>query len=463
MKTILSVFLIFTLSSSLHAQKDEGVAKAIIIKGKVQATYQGSKTELQKGSWIKEGTVLESEEKSFVKLLFIDKSQMSLGPSSKMAVTQFPKNDAGIISLMKGQLRSKVTKDYMNIKDQDKSKLFIKTKTAAMGVRGTDFRVDFNPRNSNTSLITFSGAVAMAQIPKMRDLASLNNQKRLERLVSSPAAVMVKKGQFSGVIPGKTKRATPPVKLNPAQLNTLKKNDNFQASNKKKDFAPTVAAKRAPIPPGVDSKEFSNNSNSIEKEMSVAMGVPETNLAPTAVIDPQNTTLAAAPVDAAGTADMGLKPGGFIDLNTVNYIPPPENSVYDAATETYIPPVNYGGFDPATGDYKNDFYQLTDDGTFVALPDDGGRLPASEGDAYVATGTGDSALLPPETITYIDPALSMDPMYSDPTFTDGTMDSTYIDNLAAETLYQNEYTYDGSLNYVPTGGRAKVNVNFNAQ
>ena len=58
-----------------------------------------------------------------------------------MVVASFTKKKAGILNLIKGKLRSKVTKDYMNMSDKEKSKLFIVTKTAAMGVRGTEFQV----------------------------------------------------------------------------------------------------------------------------------------------------------------------------------------------------------------------------------------------------------------------------------------------------------------------------------
>ena len=121
-----------------------------------------------------------------------------------MKIKEFPKSDAGIIQLMKGQIRSKVTKDYMNMKDKNKSKLFIKTKTAAMGVRGTDFQVNYNPINEATSLVTFEGNVVMAQLTNLGEMAVTQNN--LEQVVSSDQAVSVKKGQYSGASP-KTPRA----------------------------------------------------------------------------------------------------------------------------------------------------------------------------------------------------------------------------------------------------------------
>ena len=177
----------------------ENVAKVIIMRGMVKAKLlDGSMFDVKVDQSIPEGATVLTSEKSFVKLLFIDKSQMNLGPSSQMTITAFPKKEAGIITLVKGQIRSQVTKDYMEMDDKNKSKLYIKTKTAAMGIRGTDFQVNFNPDNQNTSLITFEGKVAMAHIDRAAREDNFD-QINLESVVSSNKAVFVTKGQISAV------------------------------------------------------------------------------------------------------------------------------------------------------------------------------------------------------------------------------------------------------------------------
>src|SRR5690606_36663799 len=98
--------LTIVLPNALWAAS-EGVAKVIILRGTVYAIAPDqSKTQVSKNSWLAEGTILQTEDKSFAKLLFIDKSQMNLGPSSQMKITEFPENKAGIITLIKGELRS---------------------------------------------------------------------------------------------------------------------------------------------------------------------------------------------------------------------------------------------------------------------------------------------------------------------------------------------------------------------
>jgi hypothetical protein len=376
------------LFTATFASKDDKVAKVIIVRGTVTATeINGDTYPIEKGVWLKEGTALESKSKSFVKLLFIDKSQMSLGPESKMKITAFPKNKAGILTLMKGQLRSKVTKDYMGIKNKNKSKLFIKTKTAAMGVRGTHFQVNYNPINQVTSLVTFEGAVAMAQLNDAIKKV-MANQVALEKMVSSDQAVIVKRGQYSGANP-KQFRVTSPVKINPAQLKVMEKNEgeNIQTPDQSKNRRKPKARKkfRSTIPPGVDAQAFSNDSDALDQSMESSVGKKEAKkvLQKVRVLREEVKTAA----DAAGnvnyiTGEVTPPAGGYVDTNTGLYVPPPPGSAYDAQTETFIPPPNYGGFDPDTGDYVNDSFELTEDGVFVALPEEGlpERGPASEED-----------------------------------------------------------------------------------
>ena len=82
-----------------------------------------------------------------------------------MVINKYPKDEPGLISLVNGKIRSQVSKDVLaRAKDGgDDTKLYIRTKSAAMGIRGTDLQVVFNPENNMTSLVTFEGEVVMAQ------------------------------------------------------------------------------------------------------------------------------------------------------------------------------------------------------------------------------------------------------------------------------------------------------------
>jgi hypothetical protein len=375
---ILTIFLGLCLHSNTFANT-KGVAKAIILKGNVQAYNPKTKerTTLKRGSWVQEGFLVKTAKKSFVKFLFIDKSQMNLGPKSQMAINKFPRKKAGIITLLKGSLRAKVTKNYLDMKDKNISKLFIKTKTAAMGVRGTDFVVTYNPINRNTALITFSGSVAMAQLKaNVKNLRS--SQRALERIVSSDRAVIVTKGQFSGVNPGKTLRATTPVKINPGQLETMKGHDfskatGDQTSSKKKGSNKTY---KNIIPPGINSISFANDAN-VESQVQQVIGASATKRI--------SDKFAKVPVEIGGpppegyvnkaTGEIAPPAGGYVDLNTAIYIAPPQGSLFDAATETFMAPSDMGGFNTVTGNYEHEQFILSPTGEFMAKPN---RSPASD-------------------------------------------------------------------------------------
>ena len=121
------VYLLFILSISvfpLHASK---IAQAIIVKGKVEIEDSDTKirTIVTEGFWAKEGSTLSTGQKSFVKLLFKDKSQMNVGPLSRMQIERFSAKKSNVIKLIKGHLRAKISKNYMEEK-KTPLKLFVK-------------------------------------------------------------------------------------------------------------------------------------------------------------------------------------------------------------------------------------------------------------------------------------------------------------------------------------------------
>jgi hypothetical protein len=339
--------ILFTVSSKTFAEVNM-VAKVVIMKGQVKAKLaDGSVVDVKPDQSLPEGAVLQTSEKSFVKLIFIDKSQMNLGPNSQMIINAFPKKEAGIITLVKGQIRSQVTKDYMEMDDKSKSKLYIKTKTAAMGIRGTDFQVNFNPENQNTSLITFEGKVAMAHIER-GNREERFDQSKLERVVSSDKAVMVEHGQISAVNLNVAERAMVPTQLGVKQLDALASNETGvkeSTDSDKKQY-------RNPIPPGADSAAFSN------------VGEKEITADKSSAKDPNGFF-------NNKTGEYKLPAGSIVDLSTVNIIPPPANAVFDPNTKTYVVPESFGKIDKSTGEYKSpEGLKLGSDGKFVLVDAD---------------------------------------------------------------------------------------------
>jgi hypothetical protein len=285
---------------------------------------------------------------------------MNLGPNSQMVINVFPPNDPGIITLVKGQLRSKVTKDYMEMDDKNKSKLFIKTESAAMGIRGTDFQVNYNEENHNTSLITFEGAVAMSHI-NHSEKELMFDQRQLEHVISGEKAVMVKRGEISAINLNISEMAMVPTKLGMGQIQALKENETGMKVATDTTLNATNKQFRSPIPPGIDGSLLASTPRVTDTD---TKGKSENNTAK-GFFDQK-------------TGQYKLPAGSIIDLNSVNIIPPPVNAVFDNNSKMFVVPVSFGKIDPSTGEYKApEGLKLGNDGKFqVVQPKE--RAPGSE-------------------------------------------------------------------------------------
>ena len=258
------------------------------MRGEVtQIDVNGLKKKLKKGDWVDEGSEVITQKKSFAKLLFKDKSSINVGPASNMKIASYKKNEAGIISLLKGQIRSKVEKDLTQNQDDNKSKMFIKTKNAAMGVRGTDFIVGFNPFSGNTNLDVISGLVAMVNI---RDITAFIKAEELDRALNSAKAVLVEKGMRTSV---KLNAPPPPPKEIPkAEFESFKKNvdslfgipeSSQEETESKQDESQNKETEekqtyRDPIPPGVSEEAFLSESEFLDEETSEIERLPTSEI-----------------------------------------------------------------------------------------------------------------------------------------------------------------------------------------
>lgn len=332
-----------------------GDATVVLMRGSAK-TDTGKSLNLK--DVIRPGTTVVTSAKSFVKLLFSDQTQMSIGPDTTLKLEPTKAGEPSLVNLVGGQIRAKVTKDLLNNPSGgSQDKMQVKTKSAAMGIRGTDFNVTFNTQNSVTALVTFEGQVAMVR--------SMSNLSPSDALSQRDQVQTVGAGQFSGANPDQP-QASIPVKISPSQLETLKTNDTFQglgesASSKGESLA-------SPIPPGVDPKGFSSDTTfgASEPSTSSAGGPP-----PEGFFDAQSGAYAP-------------RAGGFIDLNSGLYVPPPPGSSFDPNTGVFVPPAAMGGVDPATGMY---------------VPPKGVALDPVKGFVAQATSPGTTPAAPPAALT----------------------------------------------------------------
>jgi hypothetical protein len=234
-KLIISVFLFTSFSQAALPI----IGEVTKVRGKATALFIGQKKaiRIKKGLKIRKDTSVLTKLRSFVQIRLNDNSKISIGPNSKMMIDKVTTSKAGFITLLKGQLRSNVQKDTKN-----KEKLLIKTRTAALGVRGTDFRTSYNPESKITNLITFTGNVALKKI----DEKKVEKPEDIVKELKKKDVIEVKKGKFSSVS-NNLEKATVPVKISPVQYTRLKINtelkekvDKVEKNLFKKEFKETI-------------------------------------------------------------------------------------------------------------------------------------------------------------------------------------------------------------------------------
>lgn len=330
-----AIFLLLSVSSLANASTRQ-IAEVIKIRGTVTKLLPGAleATKVLVGDKFLEDTSVVTGEKSFVKIKFIDNSEVNMGPESKIVISEMKESTPGILSLLKGRIRAEVLKS-----SKGETKLFIRTRTAALGIRGTDFQTIYNPDNRMTSLLTFKGEVAMAKLDEGTHQLLEEDQKIVSRddttrdleIKSAPKKIVDEREELKKVFaksdvvtvaPGQNafsssalKKASLPIIISPVQLNALYKNEEFE-EKAKANLKPSLAT-AAPT----------------KSDLAIA---------------PQN-----APKEGfydAKTGDFAPRAGGVIDLNTGLYIAPEKNSSIDAQTGLYKIEKS-GDVDSETGQY----------------------------------------------------------------------------------------------------------------
>jgi hypothetical protein len=413
--SLLTLVLLIPVNSG--ASSGGSVGRVVLVKGMVKQIKGAQQKILREGDLVDDGWVVKSEAKAAAKIVLTDQSILTIGPSSSLNLDEIKNAIVPNIELSEGEVRTKVMKNILaGAIASHPIKFIIRTKSAAMGVRGTDFDVIYNPANQVTSLITFEGAVAMVKADPTSG-ASVAKTANLIQQLASDRAVVVTEGKFSSSNPA-LPQVTLPVKISPAQFESLKRSDPT-SSNGSAGGAVSGKSYVSPVPPGVDPKAFSSTAASLDKQVASSLGVSvdtlknQVNPTDSAVGGAQGTTQVngftvtpSAPPEGlynAKTGSYAPPAGGFIDLKSGLYIPPPPGSAFDANTGVFVPPAAMGKFDSGSGSYvPPQNFQLDAKQGLVAVnsptseaPQDGGgggaRNPASLNSNSAASGNLASA------------------------------------------------------------------------
>lgn len=330
------LIILLSLSSQIFARSRRFVAEVSMLRGEVSQLAPGEHLarKLSLGHRVMEDASVLTGNTSFVRLTFEDGSTISLGPNSKIVVYKMDKKGNGVVSLLKGRARTKVKEDF-----SIKKKFYLRTRNAALGVRGTEFETNYNPSNRVTSLLTYKGEVAMVQTDnRNKEATDLKNAKRVVRNVDNKIfleeeaglsktsekeiesllkkeSVIVKAGQLSQTLE-KIKSVSQPVKISPVQLNALYKNKDLKTKDKSK-------VKGTDVDP----------SKSVQAIKSADQNAPAEGL-----YDPEKKLFAP-------------KSGGFFDPASGLYIPPTSDATFDQVNKVYVAS-NIGSIDGDTGQYE---------------------------------------------------------------------------------------------------------------
>lgn len=115
-------------------------------------------TQAQLGDEIRRGDILRTGHASIVRVVFENGDQFTVGPGSEYTLEiQAEGQSSSLINMARGRLRGVVSSDG------PRNNMEVKTRSASLGIRGTDFFVE-SPRFSQTEVTVIRGEVEIAAI-----------------------------------------------------------------------------------------------------------------------------------------------------------------------------------------------------------------------------------------------------------------------------------------------------------
>lgn len=317
--------LLICFSILFSAQIFAKEASIIKMRGQVFVIRNGEKQSLKEGDPVSSGETITTEKKSFARVQF-ENGTMNIGPGSEVILQKIAKSETKIVNLINGHIRSQFDKTKA-----EKHKLVIKTQSAAMGIRGTDFHIMYNKENNISTAISFEGDVELSSINTM-------NLKKGDYMFGEDK-VHIKEGQFSGVYT-KNGYVNEPVRFSPKQFEILKENDSVKMREKKAEKPSEKEIEKLQ-----EKNKVATQQNEYNKKIYKHHQKDETMPGDLLGYTHRDTNR------KEGPELFRPKPGGYIDLKTAIYVSPPEGSRYDPEQDLYYPPEEYGNIDEVTGEY----------------------------------------------------------------------------------------------------------------
>lgn len=278
----LILILLALSSSSAFAEAD--FAEVTLAKGRASATLPNSEKTLILSEHLKlpAGAKITTAYSSYVRLkLLSDSSTVNIGPNSTLEIKKSAESGTNLMNLITGKLRAIVEK---STNGDHKEKMIVTTKNTSMGIRGTDFVVTYDAKKNLTSLMTFSGRVAMVSLtPGVSPEAAL---------AGNP--VLVGPGTFS-TMGQNAARPTPPAVMPASTLKEMKKDPQIIPTMKEEGKGQTN------LKPDLRQREGLPIGAPGQKTMGDAVQ-------PSGALPTQNTGSATSPVNLETTKSGQLAP-----------------------------------------------------------------------------------------------------------------------------------------------------------
>ncbi|MEI7972894.1 MAG: FecR domain-containing protein [Bdellovibrio sp.] len=196
----------------------------MVVKGDVQvkAAKASQTVKAKVGQKVGPGDQINTGVDSRAKIVMADKNVLNISPESKIVIENYTNNAKTgekkvDLKVLEGKLRASVEQKY----DDQKNTFQIRTPTAVAGVRGTDFITGFNVQTQVTSIVTFSGVVAVGTPGPRGGIAN---------------PVMVQPGQTTSIESGKAPEA--PKAIPTKELQKMNTNSQAELRSENENRAP---------------------------------------------------------------------------------------------------------------------------------------------------------------------------------------------------------------------------------
>ena len=156
--------LVFQFGALGSAQAD-AVGRLTQVEGKVDILRTGQLPAIpvKVNDGVQTGDILRTKSKSKAQITFIDNSTLTISPESRVSIESYMFDSSqnkrnAVIQLFQGLAQVAVSKIFKATEPD----FVVKTKTAIMGVRGTDFGVRIYPNSSD--VLNFEGLLQVGNI-----------------------------------------------------------------------------------------------------------------------------------------------------------------------------------------------------------------------------------------------------------------------------------------------------------